>query len=191
MKNKAFVLLLISYGIMTGSFYSVSTLLNQMIITCYENQELNAGRIGLTLVVAGMVGSILCGLWLDHTKTYKMTTLIVYSLSFLGMLIFTFTLDLNNIYLVFFTAGVLGCPQSVLVTRPPTASRCRRPSASPGKLHCDTAEGPDQGTDRGTDRRMDQRDPPSTVCETIISWPGDGSVKKSTDTMDTGVRVDK
>ncbi|XP_008300038.1 choline/ethanolamine transporter FLVCR1 [Stegastes partitus] len=70
-KNKAFVLLLVSYGIMTGSFYSVSTLLNQMIMACYENQELNAGRIGLTLVVAGMVGSILCGLWLDHTKTYK------------------------------------------------------------------------------------------------------------------------
>lgn len=107
-KNKAFVLLLISYGILTGAFYSVSTLLNQMIMTCYENQELNAGRIGLTLVVAGMVGSILCGLWLDHTKTYKMTTLIVYFLSFVGMVVFTFTLDLNNIYLVFVTAGVLG-----------------------------------------------------------------------------------
>lgn len=36
-----------------------------------QGEELNAGRIGLTLVVAGMVGSILCGLWLDHTKTYK------------------------------------------------------------------------------------------------------------------------
>ncbi|XP_023123539.2 feline leukemia virus subgroup C receptor-related protein 1 [Amphiprion ocellaris] len=107
-KNKAFILLLVSYGIMTGSFYSVSTLLNQMIMACYENQELNAGRIGLTLVVAGMVGSILCGLWLDHTKTYKMTTLIVYILSFLGMVVFTFTLDLDDIYLVFFTAGVLG-----------------------------------------------------------------------------------
>uniref|UniRef100_A0A8C9XFZ7 Choline/ethanolamine transporter FLVCR1 n=1 Tax=Sander lucioperca TaxID=283035 RepID=A0A8C9XFZ7_SANLU len=106
MKNKAFVLLLVSYGIMTGSFYSVSTLLNQMIMSCYE--ELNAGRIGLTLVVAGMVGSILCGLWLDHTKTYKMTTLIVYGLSFLGMVVFTFTLNLNNIYLVFVTAGALG-----------------------------------------------------------------------------------
>ncbi|KAG7508752.1 feline leukemia virus subgroup C receptor-related protein 1 [Solea senegalensis] len=108
MKNKAFILLLISYGILTGAFYSVSTLLNQMIMACYENQQLNAGRIGLTLVVAGMVGSILCGLWLDHTKTYKMTTLIVYVLSFLGMVVFTFTLDLNNIYLVFFTGGVLG-----------------------------------------------------------------------------------
>uniref|UniRef100_A0A3Q0S823 Choline/ethanolamine transporter FLVCR1 n=1 Tax=Amphilophus citrinellus TaxID=61819 RepID=A0A3Q0S823_AMPCI len=105
-KNKAFVLLLISYGIMTGSFYSVSTLLNQMIMACYE--ELNAGRIGLTLVVAGMVGSILCGLWLDRTKLYKITTLIVYILSFLGMLVFTFTLDLDNIYLVFITAGILG-----------------------------------------------------------------------------------
>ncbi|KAL0967454.1 hypothetical protein UPYG_G00252440 [Umbra pygmaea] len=106
-KNKPFILLLVSYGIMTGSFYSVSTILNQMITACYENQNLNAGRIGLTLVVAGMVGSIICGLWLDQTKTYKMTTLIVYILSFIGMLVFTFTLDLN-IYLVFFTAGVLG-----------------------------------------------------------------------------------
>uniref|UniRef100_A0A3Q3WZ30 Choline/ethanolamine transporter FLVCR1 n=1 Tax=Mola mola TaxID=94237 RepID=A0A3Q3WZ30_MOLML len=103
-QNKAFVLLLVTYGIMTGSFYSVSTLLNQMIM----NQELNAGRIGLTLVVAGMVGSILCGLWLDYSKTYKMTTLTVYGLSFLGMLIFTFTLELDNISVMFFTAGVLG-----------------------------------------------------------------------------------
>ncbi|KAM8847413.1 choline/ethanolamine transporter FLVCR1 isoform 3-T3 [Synchiropus picturatus] len=107
-RNKAFVLLLVSYGIMTGSFYSVSTLLNQMIMACYQDEEVNAGRIGLTLVVAGMVGSILCGLWLDHTKAYKMTTLAVYVLSFLGMVVFSFTLDLHNIYLVFFTAGILG-----------------------------------------------------------------------------------
>ncbi|XP_007245540.3 feline leukemia virus subgroup C receptor-related protein 1 [Astyanax mexicanus] len=107
-RNKPFILLLLSYGIMTGSFYSVSTLLNQMIIAHYEGEELNAGRIGLTLVVAGMVGSILCGLWLDHTKTYKVTTLVVYVLSFIGMLVFTFTLDSGYLLVVFFTAGALG-----------------------------------------------------------------------------------
>ncbi|KAM6166087.1 choline/ethanolamine transporter FLVCR1 [Erethizon dorsatum] len=107
-KNIPFVLLLISYGIMTGAFYSVSTLLNQMILTYYKDQEVNAGRIGLTLVVAGMLGSILCGLWLDYTKTYKQTTLIVYILSFIGMIIFTFTLDLDYIIIVFITGGVLG-----------------------------------------------------------------------------------
>ncbi|XP_004578710.2 heme transporter FLVCR1 isoform X1 [Ochotona princeps] len=114
-KNKAFVLLLISYGIMTGAFYSISTLLNQMILTDYPGEEVNAGRIGLTLVVAGMLGSILCGLWLDYTKAYKQTTLIVYILSFLGMVVFTFTLDLgrkmnieNNIIILFVTGGILG-----------------------------------------------------------------------------------
>ncbi|XP_062970239.1 heme transporter FLVCR1 isoform X3 [Cynocephalus volans] len=70
-RNIPFILLLISYGIMTGAFYSVSTLLNQMILHYYEGEEVNAGRIGLTLVVAGMVGSVLCGLWLDYTKTYN------------------------------------------------------------------------------------------------------------------------
>ncbi|XP_077013898.1 choline/ethanolamine transporter FLVCR1 [Tamandua tetradactyla] len=108
LKNVPFILLLITYGIMTGAFYSVSTLLNQVILTYYEGEEVNAGRIGLTLVVAGMVGSILCGLWLDYTKTYKQTTLIVYILSFVGMVIFTFTLDLGYLIIVFITGGVLG-----------------------------------------------------------------------------------
>ncbi|MGH0122205.1 UNVERIFIED_CONTAM: hypothetical protein FKN15_026326 [Acipenser sinensis] len=107
-KNFSFLLLLVSYGILTGSFYSVSTLLNQMIIVQYEGEEVNAGRIGLTLVVAGVVGSIICGFWLDLTKTYKGTTLIVYLLSFIGILIFTFTLDLGYLIVVFVTAGILG-----------------------------------------------------------------------------------
>ncbi|XP_038132899.1 feline leukemia virus subgroup C receptor-related protein 1 [Cyprinodon tularosa] len=38
-KNKAFVLLLVSYGILTGSFYSVSTLLNQMIMSYYQVEQ--------------------------------------------------------------------------------------------------------------------------------------------------------
>ncbi|XP_032881210.1 feline leukemia virus subgroup C receptor-related protein 1 isoform X1 [Amblyraja radiata] len=107
-KNVPFVLLLLSYGILTGSYYSVGTLLNQMIIAHYQGQELNAGRIGLTLVVSGMVGSILSGFWVDRTKAYKQTTLAVYIISFIGMLVFTFTLNLGHIEVVFVTAGVLG-----------------------------------------------------------------------------------
>ena len=36
-----------------------------------QGEEVNAGRIGLTIVVAGMAGSLICGIWLDKTKTYK------------------------------------------------------------------------------------------------------------------------
>lgn len=45
--------------------------INTFITNCSKGEEVNAGRIGLTLVVAGMVGSIICGVWLDCTKTYK------------------------------------------------------------------------------------------------------------------------
>ncbi|KAM9341270.1 choline/ethanolamine transporter flvcr2a [Symphorus nematophorus] len=106
--NKPFMLLVVSYGLNVGCFYAVSTLLNRMVIEHYPGEEVNAGRIGLTIVIAGMVGSLICGIWLDKTKTYKQTTLAVYLLSLIGMLVYAFTLNLGHLWLVFITAGVLG-----------------------------------------------------------------------------------
>ncbi|XP_062252788.1 heme transporter FLVCR2 isoform X1 [Platichthys flesus] len=106
--NKPFMLLVLSYGLNVGCFYAVSTLLNRMIIEHYPGEEVNAGRIGLTIVIAGMVGSLICGIWLDKTKTYKQTTLFVYLLTLIGMLVYAFTLNLGHLWVVFVTAGVLG-----------------------------------------------------------------------------------
>ncbi|XP_072545275.1 choline/ethanolamine transporter flvcr2a isoform X1 [Salminus brasiliensis] len=106
--NKPFVLLIITYGLNVGCFYAVSTLLNRMIIDHYPGEEVNAGRIGLTIVIAGMVGSLICGIWLDKTKTYKQTTLAVYLLTFVGMLVYAFTLNLGHLWVVFITAAALG-----------------------------------------------------------------------------------
>lgn len=36
-----------------------------------QGEEVNAGRIGLTIVIAGMLGAMISGVWLDRTKTYK------------------------------------------------------------------------------------------------------------------------
>ncbi|KOB74381.1 Uncharacterized protein OBRU01_09543 [Operophtera brumata] len=91
--NRNYILLLISYGLNVGTFYAISTLLNQIILTYYPGANADAGRIGLVIVVAGMAGSVLCGLVLDKTHRFKETTLAVYSASVVGMLIFTFTLD--------------------------------------------------------------------------------------------------
>ncbi|XP_042311887.1 feline leukemia virus subgroup C receptor-related protein 2 isoform X3 [Sceloporus undulatus] len=107
-RNVNFVLLIVTYGLNTGCFYALSTMLNRMVVLNYPGEELNAGRIGLTIVVAGMVGALITGIWLDRTKMYKQTTLLVYVMSFVGMVIYTFTLDLGHIWVVFVTAGVLG-----------------------------------------------------------------------------------
>ncbi|XP_008281093.1 choline/ethanolamine transporter flvcr2a isoform X2 [Stegastes partitus] len=108
LRNKPFMLLVVSYGLNVGCFYAISTLLNRMIIEHYPGEEVNAGRIGLTIVIAGMAGSLICGIWLDKTKTYKQTTLVVYILSLVGMLIYAFTLNLGHLWVVFVTAGALG-----------------------------------------------------------------------------------
>uniref|UniRef100_A0A3B5Q8P0 FLVCR choline and putative heme transporter 2 n=1 Tax=Xiphophorus maculatus TaxID=8083 RepID=A0A3B5Q8P0_XIPMA len=108
LRNKPFVLLIVSYGLNVGCYYAVGTLLNRMIIERYPGEEVNAGRIGLTIVVAGMVGSLICGIWLDRTKTYKQTTLAVYIMTLVGMIIYTATLDQGLLWVVFITAGCLG-----------------------------------------------------------------------------------
>ncbi|XP_060118944.1 heme transporter FLVCR2 [Heteronotia binoei] len=107
-RNVNFVLLVASYGLNAGCFYALSTLLNRMVMMHYPGEDLNAGRIGLTLVLAGMVGALISGIWLDRTKTYKQTTLLVYVMSLVGMVVYTFTLDLGYIWVVFVTAGSLG-----------------------------------------------------------------------------------
>ncbi|XP_021197934.1 uncharacterized MFS-type transporter C09D4.1 isoform X2 [Helicoverpa armigera] len=106
--NRNYVLLLISYGLNVGTFYAISTLLNQVILTYYPGANIDAGRIGLVIVVAGMAGSVVCGLILDKTHRFKETTLSVYAASVVGMLIFTFTLDCGYISVVYLSSILLG-----------------------------------------------------------------------------------
>ncbi|KFP33282.1 hypothetical protein N325_03682, partial [Colius striatus] len=108
LRSANFLLLVVTYGLNTGCFYALSTLLTRMVIHHYPGEEVNAGRIGLTIIVSGMAGALISGIWLDRTKTYKQTTLVVYIMSLVGMIVYTFTLSLNHLWVVFVTAGMLG-----------------------------------------------------------------------------------
>ncbi|XP_052241720.1 feline leukemia virus subgroup C receptor-related protein 2-like isoform X3 [Dreissena polymorpha] len=107
-RNRGFILLTITYGINTGCYYGIGTLLNPIILHYFPGQEQSAGQIGLVLVLAGVVGSVVGGILLDRTKAFKATTVGIYLLSMAGMVAFTFTLGLNLIWVVFLTAGILG-----------------------------------------------------------------------------------
>lgn len=107
-RNKNFILLTITYGINTGCYYGIGTLLNPIILYYFPGHELAAGQIGLTLVLAGVLGSVVAGLWLDRTKSFKPTTIGIYFLSMAGMVALTFTMDVGLIWVVFLTGGALG-----------------------------------------------------------------------------------
>ncbi|CAJ0578392.1 unnamed protein product, partial [Mesorhabditis spiculigera] len=105
--NGNFMLLFLTYGMNTGVFYAVSTLLAEMVDKLYPGQGEAIGRIGLSMVVAGMFGSVIGGICLDKLKKFKLVTFTVYFFSFLGMVFFTFTLD-SGIHMVYVGAIALG-----------------------------------------------------------------------------------
>lgn len=106
--NKGFLLLIITYGMNTGSYYEICTLLNPIVLHYFPGETLNAGRIGLTLILSGLVGAILAGIWLDRTKYYKATTVFIYLMSVGCLVAFTFTLGLQLIWIVFICVGLIG-----------------------------------------------------------------------------------
>ncbi|PSN41027.1 Feline leukemia virus subgroup C receptor-related protein 2 [Blattella germanica] len=61
--NPRYLLLVLSYGINVGVFYAISTLLNQVVLLYFPKGEEDAGRIGLLMVLSGMVGSVLSGIY--------------------------------------------------------------------------------------------------------------------------------
>uniref|UniRef100_A0A2C9JXH0 Choline/ethanolamine transporter FLVCR1 n=1 Tax=Biomphalaria glabrata TaxID=6526 RepID=A0A2C9JXH0_BIOGL len=109
LKNPGFLILTVAYGCNTGSFYAISTLLNTIVLNYFPGEEENAGRIGLTIIVLGIIGSVMAGILLDKTKAFKATTVGIYVLSLASTIAFTFTLGFKEIAVVFVTAGALGC----------------------------------------------------------------------------------
>ncbi|XP_077299104.1 histamine transporter [Arctopsyche grandis] len=106
--NRNYILLLLSYGMNVGCFYAISTLLNQVILQYYPGANEDAGRIGLVIVLAGMLGSVMCGIILDKTHRFKETAFGVYSASLIGMVIYTFTLSTGYIVIVYISSFLLG-----------------------------------------------------------------------------------
>ncbi|PIK49936.1 putative feline leukemia virus subgroup C receptor-related protein 2 [Apostichopus japonicus] len=107
-KNLNFILLLISYGINVGCYYAIGTLLNQIVLSEFPDSEVQIGIIGLALVLAGIVGSVVAGIWLDKTRTYRGTCIAVYLLSLTGMALFTASMKLDQLWIVGLVASFLG-----------------------------------------------------------------------------------
>lgn len=107
-RDKPSLLLILSYGVNTGSFYAISTLLNDEILSSFPGAQTEAGQVGLTLVLAGVVGSVICGVVLDKTRAYKKTTVIVYVLTLASSCLYTATLDSGHLWLVYLTGALLG-----------------------------------------------------------------------------------
>ncbi|KAF2890710.1 hypothetical protein ILUMI_15463, partial [Ignelater luminosus] len=67
----------------------------------------DAGRIGLIIVITGMIGAVAFGIVLDVFNKFKETIISVYTLGLLSMIVFTFTLE-SGIVALYLVSALLG-----------------------------------------------------------------------------------
>ena len=103
-----FVLLMAGYGLNVGVFYAISTVLNQMIAPTWSGSNALVGRLGLLLVLSGMLGSVVAGYILDKTRLYRLVNASLYCLSLLSLLLFTITLEWHNLIALHLAVLLLG-----------------------------------------------------------------------------------
>ncbi|KAL1473252.1 hypothetical protein MTO96_038809 [Rhipicephalus appendiculatus] len=108
MRDRDFCLLLLSYGLNTGAFYSISTLLNPVVIRYFPGEENFAGLLGVIIVVSGLLGSWAAGWVLDKTGKYKEVSVVTYAFSTLGLFLYTFVLSLRSRWLIGTACSFLG-----------------------------------------------------------------------------------
>ncbi|KAJ8938160.1 hypothetical protein NQ318_011925 [Aromia moschata] len=107
-KKNGFVLHMVAYGINVGVFAAIGTFLNQFVLQFFPHAEEDAGRMGLLMVICGMIGTVLFGIYLDKTHQYKETTLFVYYMSAVSVATFMVALELRRKTLAYVTAGFVG-----------------------------------------------------------------------------------
>ena len=105
-KNGNITLLILAYGLNTGVYYAVGTLLGAYVIKYFGVGD--EGYIGLTLIIAGLFGAVGAGYWLDRTKTYRSTTLVMYACSLVSMVFYTIAPYSDEILVFYIAAGCLG-----------------------------------------------------------------------------------
>ncbi|XP_068082774.1 heme transporter FLVCR2 isoform X4 [Anabrus simplex] len=107
-RNTSFILLIITYSLNISVFNSFSTLLNQLILTYFEDGQEFAGRVGLLFIIGSMFGAIGCGIILDKTRRFKETTIALYILSAISLIATTFLLGKRSQTAVYIIGGIFG-----------------------------------------------------------------------------------
>uniref|UniRef100_A0A182JEC2 Major facilitator superfamily (MFS) profile domain-containing protein n=1 Tax=Anopheles atroparvus TaxID=41427 RepID=A0A182JEC2_ANOAO len=119
-KDDNYLILVIAYGINVGLFNAFSTLLNQIVLNYFPDSASDAGRIGLALIVLGLIGSMVFGYLLDTSHKYKATAVWVCRLSAVTLVIFALALESRSKKLlavasVFLGHGLLKCVGKISV----------------------------------------------------------------------------
>jgi MFS family permease len=106
-KNAIFYLL--CCGLHVGVYSGLFTLLNQIIQPFFvDNKDSEIGMMGFLAIIAGIIGSYLCGFALDKTKKFKIISSITVISSLISISLLTGILHYSNMVAIFILVGING-----------------------------------------------------------------------------------
>ncbi|KAI4717757.1 MFS general substrate transporter [Aureobasidium sp. EXF-10727] len=105
--NKAFFLVLVAFGVYTGCFNAVSSLINQ-ILEPYDFTETDAGIAGAILIFVGLGASAIVSPLVDRTKRYLLTITILVPLIAVGYVLLVFMPETRTVVGPYITFAILG-----------------------------------------------------------------------------------
>ncbi|XP_071034795.1 uncharacterized MFS-type transporter C09D4.1-like [Parasteatoda tepidariorum] len=70
-KSLNFIMLFVIYGLMVGTCFAITTVLNNLVLRYFPHRELEIGWMGSLFIVAGLIGSMIAGTILDYTHKFK------------------------------------------------------------------------------------------------------------------------
>ncbi|XP_042896550.1 choline/ethanolamine transporter flvcr2a-like [Parasteatoda tepidariorum] len=108
LKNVHFILIIVVYGMMCGSYMAFATTLNDLILRYFPKKQIEVGWMGLIFIATGLVGSIIAGWILDSTRKYKETYLGICTFSLVLYVVFSIQLFIKLLWLQFLMIGLLG-----------------------------------------------------------------------------------
>ncbi|XP_063710177.1 uncharacterized MFS-type transporter C09D4.1-like [Culicoides brevitarsis] len=106
--HKEFMKLVLAYGLNVGVFNAFSTLLNQIVLGYFPNSEQDAGKVGLSLIIIGAIGSLVFGYTMDVTHKFKEIAIWVCKLGGITMGVFCLVLEAQSRLLLFIASFILG-----------------------------------------------------------------------------------
>ena len=108
-RNIPYFLFLIAYGIIFGAMFAFWAIIQEAIPGELHGKNYEPGLIGAVAGMLGVPGMLLSGFWLDKSKTYKFTLVLVSFLTVLTGLAFTLQLKFSTSILgIYIVAGVYG-----------------------------------------------------------------------------------
>ncbi|XP_044730961.1 feline leukemia virus subgroup C receptor-related protein 2-like [Chrysoperla carnea] len=106
--NGPFMTLLCAYALNIGVYNATSTLFNPILLEHFEGGGEFAGHIGVVFILSGIFSTVLFGVILDKTKRFKETTLGAYTMTAVGLLAYTFSVNSEHKLLIFLATFLFG-----------------------------------------------------------------------------------